>query len=176
MDIKELIIFDTNVPIVANNSGRYSDNCVNACLEITQQILKGRPFAIDNHWLILKEYIANLQTPLKNCISDSLLTWILTNHTNPEICVSVSISPSGPDQCEIAEFPTSSRLVRFDRKDRKFVAVANAHGSLPPIFQATDSKWWKYRIELERLGIKVNFLCEKDILNILKKKKKLRES
>ena len=59
------------------------------------------------------------------------------------------------------EFPEHDGLVNFDIDDRKFVAVANAHSDThkPPIFQATDSKWWGWKDALSKVGITVCFLC-----------------
>jgi len=50
-------------------------------------------------------------------------------------------------------------MVFFDRSDRKFVAVANAHPAKPPILQSTDSKWWGWKDALHEVGITVHFLC-----------------
>jgi len=57
------------------------------------------------------------------------------------------------------EFPTHDDLKDFDRSDRKFVAVANAHVEKPPILQATDSKWWGWKDALADVGIIVQLLC-----------------
>jgi hypothetical protein len=57
------------------------------------------------------------------------------------------------------EFPKHNDLNGFDRSDRKFIAVANAHLDKPPILQATDSKWWGWKDALAEVGITVQFLC-----------------
>lgn len=54
--------------------------------------------------------------------------------------------------------------------DRKFVAVVNAHKKKPPIYQATDSKWWGWNDALEEVGIHVEFLCPDYIKSKYKKK------
>jgi hypothetical protein len=57
------------------------------------------------------------------------------------------------------EFPSHDGLNDFDRSDRKFVAVTNAHPDKPPILQATDSKWWGWKDALAEVGITAHFLC-----------------
>ncbi len=59
------------------------------------------------------------------------------------------------------EFPAHPGLENFDKSDRKFVAVANAHPAKPPILQATDSKWWGWKDALMEVGITVQFICPK---------------
>ena len=47
----------------------------------------------------------------------------------------------------------------FDRDDRKFVAVALASGTSPPIVNASDRDWWEHREVLQVHGIEILFLC-----------------
>jgi hypothetical protein len=37
------------------------------------------------------------------------------------------------------------------------------HPDHPPILQAVDSLWWKFKNALERNGVNVEFICECDI-------------
>jgi hypothetical protein len=70
----------------------------------------------------------------------------------------VEIRPRGSGgDCE--EFPDDPELVRFDRSDRKFVAVALASRLDPSVLNATDTDWWHYRECLKRHGVRVVFLC-----------------
>ena len=57
------------------------------------------------------------------------------------------------------EFPDDPALTGFDSSDRKFVAVAVASEIQPALLNATDTDWWEYRVELERHGVNVHFLC-----------------
>lgn len=68
------------------------------------------------------------------------------------------------------EFPDHEGLKDFDISDRKFVAVANAHESKPPILQATDSKWWGWKAHLAQCGITVQFLCPEEIAETYERK------
>jgi hypothetical protein len=63
------------------------------------------------------------------------------------------------------EFPEHQDLKNFDKSDRKFVAVSNAHPEKPTILQATDSKWWGWKDALNDVGITVHFLCPEYIKN-----------
>ena len=51
------------------------------------------------------------------------------------------------------------RLARFDRDDRKFVAVAVGCEPTAEVFNATDTDWWHHRVALEENGVQVRFLC-----------------
>ena len=57
------------------------------------------------------------------------------------------------------EFPDDGELAGFDLADRKFVAVARAAGTHPPILNASDTDWWNDREALARNGVRVEFLC-----------------
>jgi hypothetical protein len=57
------------------------------------------------------------------------------------------------------EFPDDPELARFDRSDRKFVAVTLASRLDPDVLNATDTDWWHYRECLKKYGVRVVFLC-----------------
>ena len=69
----------------------------------------------------------------------------------------VTITPH--EQRGFEEFPDDPELARFDRDDRKFVAVALASGTSPPIVNASDRDWWEHREALQVHGIEILFLC-----------------
>ena len=83
--------------------------------------------------------------------------------TNVAVVANGAASHAGPD-CEDAclnalEFPEDSDLADFDWNDRKFVAVACAAGTSPPILNASDTDWLRHHEALGRHGVRVNFLC-----------------
>jgi hypothetical protein len=96
-------------------------------------------------------------------IGDQFLKHVLTNHTNTALCNKVQITPKsegdGSTGENYAEFPQSEGIANFDWPDRKFVAVANAHPSRPPILQASDSKWLGWYPALRVAGVRVQFIC-----------------
>ncbi len=90
-------------------------------------------------------------------VGDLFLKWVHDHRWSFPSEDRVAITKDGDSY---KEFPDHPALVEFDRSDRKFVAVANAHPRKPPILEATDSKWWGWKDALEDAGIEVVFLCE----------------
>lgn len=76
---------------------------------------------------------------------------------NPQRCERVPIRRDATGRFE--PFPDDPALDSLDPPDRKFVAVALASDSRPPILNAVDSDWWHAKEALERAGVQVRFLC-----------------
>ena len=89
-------------------------------------------------------------------VGDRFIKWVHDNRWSLPDSDRVAISRNGDSY---DQFPAHDGLKNFDRSDRKFVAVANAHPEKPPILQATDSKWWGWKDTLAKVGITVHFLC-----------------
>jgi len=123
---------------------------------------------LDDHWLIIREYQRNLRSEGQPGFGDAFLKWVLTNRTNSARCEFVSITPTDNYETDFVEFPRDPDLMRFDPSDRKFVAVALTHSQRPTILQAVDAKWWQAKEPLCRNGISVEFLCEDDVLRLLR--------
>jgi hypothetical protein len=159
--MKPLVVVDTNVAVVANRRSRPQPtlSCVQACAHRLLQLQQVGRVALDNRWLILNEYKNNLNESGQPGIGDRFLKWVLTNRNNPGLCDQVALTPLENDETAFQEFPDDPTLLKFDRSDRKFVAVALAHPQHPPILQAVDSKWWQMREALSRNGVTVDFLC-----------------
>jgi hypothetical protein len=158
-----VVVVDTNVPVVANlGHAAASPACIEKCVQAVVEITDGRRrLALDDSWLIIKEYQHNLPLTGQLGVGGAFLKWVLTNHANPERCDKVAIKPIEDRGFE--EFPDHPGLAAFDRADRKFVAVAAAHPGRPPIQQAVDSKWWGYRDALQEAGVVVDFLCPEEV-------------
>ena len=156
------VIVDTNVVVVANGrSEQASTDCVETCGEKLEEIMRGEvKLALDNGWIILREYIRNLQSNGVD-VGDRFLGWILANRDTQ--CNLVPITPVNGSENAFEEFPVDPALDGFDSDDRKFLAVAVAHSEKPPILQAVDSQWWDFRDAFRRNGIIVEFICEADI-------------
>jgi hypothetical protein len=155
-------IIDTNVLIAAN--GRDCPQVTSQCESNTRQYLydlqrKGT-ILIDNQRLILSEYMRKVNQTGEPGIGDRFLKWILRNQANIKHCEQVTIhSIFSPDNNEFEEFPNDPELEKFDRSDRKFVAVALASIDRPPIINAVDSDWLEFYEPLVKNGIKIQFLC-----------------
>lgn len=155
-------IVDTNVPVVANQRHSHAQlACVLACIERLALIEHEQVLLLDDRWLILREYMQMLHPTGQPGIGDRFLRWVLINRANPQRCELVSITPkgSGHDVSDFAEFPEIHELQEFDPADKKFVAVALAHPDHPPILNAVDTDWEIFREPLERIGVRVEFLC-----------------
>lgn len=116
-------VVDTNVPVVANGrSEQASPRCVLACTVRLHELKQHGRLVLDDKWLILKEYNANLRSDGQPGVGDAFLKWVLTNYRNPNCCELVAITPTGRAPSDFAEFPQSTKLAEFDPDDRKFVA------------------------------------------------------
>ena len=155
-------VVDTNVVLVAN--GQHLDvspDCVKNCVLALRDIMLSGKLALDDEFLILREY-QNKTLPKKgNRPGDAFVKWALNNRCNVKVVDQVTLRQHGERGFE--SFPNDPELANFDSPDRKFVAVAGAHPEKPAIAQAADSKWLDWASPLKRYGIKVQFLCESDI-------------
>jgi len=160
-----IAVVDTNVPIVANGkrSPQASLECVATCARRLDALMKTGKLVLDDGWLILNEYKKHLRSSGQPGPGDAFLKWVLTNRRNPNRCELVTITPHGSDPNNFVEFPPDPRLNGFDPADRKFVAVSRARLPHPPILQAVDPGWWKFRKVLAENGVTTEFLCEADI-------------
>lgn len=161
-----IYVVDTNVPVVANQrSGQASPICVNSCIAKIENIMKNGKIAVDDQWLIVKEYRTNLNLNNQQLVGNRFLRWVLTNLRNGNKCDQVSITSINPnDPTQFKEFPSDRRLKKFDPSDRKFVAVSLVHPRKPPILQAVDTKWWEFKDILKENQVTVEFLCMQDCM------------
>ena len=155
-------IVDTNVILVANGlHSKVDEECVLACRRKLTEIVEGGRVSIDEHGLILTEYGSMTRPWAGKREGDVFLKWLLQNQGNPSRCDRVALTEHSTRGFE--SFPDHPDLEDFDKSDRKFVAVAAAHGHKPPIAQAADSKWLGWAPALLKSGITVEFLCPGDI-------------
>ena len=120
------VIIDTNVLIAANNRNAPQANisCVVKCGKQLRHIQQQGGLAIDNQWLIIQEYKNKVSEKGQPGVGDAFLKWVLTYQMNPRYCTRVKIIPTDDDN--FLEFPQDEALEKFDRSDRKFVAVSLA--------------------------------------------------
>lgn len=165
------VVVDTNVPVVANGkSEQASPECVRRCVVRLNRITKTGKVVLDDKWLILKEYMANLNSRGQPGPGDAYLKWVLSNHENPRFCEKVQLTYRGTSGQDFEEYPSNPELVNFDPDDKKFIAAAMAHSDKPPILQATDAEWWSLRDHFEAAGVTIDFLCEDDIRTICERR------
>ncbi|MGE4192450.1 MAG: hypothetical protein AB7E51_03605 [Pseudodesulfovibrio sp.] len=162
MSLPDKCLVDTNVPKIANLALAPGDipqelaGCVLACVEAVEHVIEKRGLVIDAGDEIFAEYLHQLSLKGGPGMGDRFMKWVHDNRWTLPDSDRVSISQNGDSY---DEFPVHEGLNDFDRSDRKFVAVANAHANKPPILQATDCKWWGWKDALAEVGIIVEFLC-----------------
>ena len=154
-------VVDTNVPLVANRALDAEVppelcECVLACVTAVERIIKEGGLVLDAGGEIFNEYRHDLSLKGQPGMGDRFLKWVHDNQWSFPEEDHVTITKNGDSY---DEFPRHEGLRTFDRSDRKFVAVANAHPAKPPILQAIDSKWLGWKDALSQAGITVRFLC-----------------
>jgi phenylpropionate dioxygenase-like ring-hydroxylating dioxygenase large terminal subunit len=145
------------------------DECVLACVQAIEHVIKKHGLVIDAGDEIFDEYRDQLSMKGQPGQGDRFMKWVHDNRWSLPASQRVVITNNGDSY---DEFPSHEGLGNFDRSDRKFVAVANAHPQKPPILQATDSKWWAWRDALAQVGIAVHFLCPDYVRNKYADKKR----
>jgi hypothetical protein len=137
-----------------------------SCVRRLQDLMATGKIVLDEGNWILSEYRDNLRSDGQPGVGDAFLKWVYNYQWNPQRCDRVRIT-STEDGLTFAEFPDDPDLTGFDLSDRKFVAAARAHPEHPPILNAIDTDWWIFRNALRRNGISVEFLCERDVKEML---------
>lgn len=158
-------IVDTNVVLVANK--QFNDafaGCVQTCVRRLREICSGGHLVLDDAQRIFNEYRnKTLKRKGQREAGDEFVLWVITNLWNSKRCTQVKLTPKPQDDQDFDEFPNHPGLKQFDRSDRVFVAVANAHPDHPPILAACDTDHWQYRNELAQSGVMMDFLCQADV-------------
>lgn len=152
-------IVDTNVIVVANERepDQHPPNCILECVRRLQAIKDEGRLALDSTGAIFAEYSRHASLSGEPGPGDAFLRWVFNNQWNPEYCDRIEITLL--EDGGYREFPSDSRLEKFDHGDMKFVAVASAHAGKPPIPNAVDSDWEQFAHVLAEHGIKVVGLC-----------------
>jgi len=164
-------IVDTNVILIANRQHQdVSLQSIVDCTVALQSLMQKGRLAIDDRFRILREYQNKTQPNKAKGPGDAFVKWALQNNANTARCDQVPIVEHTERGFE--SFPEDPDLISFDPPDRKFVAVAVAHSEHPSILQAADSKWLAWAPALKRHGVRVEFLCKKDIERFQRNKAK----
>jgi hypothetical protein len=163
-------VVDTNVLLVANEQHEnISPEGVIACVERLELLRKRGCVVLDDGYEILREYGQKTKPNTGNRFGDGFLKWLLQNTRNTQYVSQVHIEKH--TERGYLEFPDDAELSEFDLEDRKFVAVAAAHPKHPLILQGSDSKWIDWSERLNEHGIRVEFLCAKDVARFIQRKR-----
>ncbi len=164
-----VVVVDTNVINVANNDhSEASPECVIECVNRLQRLMRNGSIVVDDAYRIVNEYQNKTSPKTGKGAGDVFLKWVLTHMASPNRVQLVTLTEISEDH--FAEFPVPSLEAAFDRSDRKFAAVANAHPDKPPIWQAVDCKWLDWWPQLHAAKVKVEFLCDADVCRFYQKK------
>ena len=155
-------VIDTNVLLVANGDhADASEACIIECVRRLQNMQASGIAVIDDDFRIIREYLNKARPKTQKGVGDAYLKWLLQNQGNAKRVETVTLNEWAPDH--FAEFPDPSLAPQFDAPDRKFAAVAHAHPSKPPVWQAVDCKWLDWWPALRARGVQVVFLCGEDV-------------
>jgi predicted nucleic acid-binding protein len=163
------VVVDTNVILTANNAHpEASPECVIACVERLNDLMKFGVLVLDDSYQILQEYQKKTSPRKAKGVGDHFVDWALRHQKQPNRVELVTLTKL--EMHRYAEFPDPALEPFFDPPDRMFPAVSNTHPAHPPIWQATDCKWLDWWPALDACGVKVEFLCETDICRFYNKK------
>ena len=164
------MVVDTNVALLANaateKTSSWDPHCILACVTAIRALQAEGGLVLDDAQRILAEYFNKLSRSGMPGLGDAFAKWAWDHQGDARACSRVVITEHGDS---FVEFPDHPDLASFDPSDRKFVAVAAAHGSAE-VLQAVDSKWWGWREALAEAGVSVRFLCPEYIEATYQKK------
>ena len=147
-------VVDTNVAIAANGRGIDADmQCQLTCVQRLRSLVAREIIAIDDRWLILSEYVKHMKRSRMPGVGDVFFKHVLDSQQLGDRVHWVAVTPSDDDRRGFEELPENT----FDRKDRKFLAVAVVAGAV--VLNATDSDWGEQEALMDELGVEVNQLC-----------------
>jgi len=157
-------VVDTNVPVVANGKSKQADSdCVIACIDKLEVIYRNGRIVLDDSMLILHEYMDNLSMSGQPGAGDAFMKWVFSVQADQSRCERVHLTEDECHPCGFLEAPNDPDLKGFDRKDRKFVAAANACKCQTQVLNAVDPDWAEYHKAFANNGIDVNFLCPQHV-------------
>ena len=147
-------VVDTNVAIAANGRGTHADRqCRLTCVQRLVSLVAREVIAIDDRGLILGEYKKHLNFSGRPGVGDVFFKHVFNNQYQCEHVRRVAVTPSDDDRRGFEVLPENT----FDRKDRKFLAVAVVAGAV--VLNATDSDWGEQEALMDELGVEVGQLC-----------------
>jgi hypothetical protein len=163
-DLPLRCVVDTNVAATANNANPAAGaQCVAASARALHSVMTSGHVFLDHGGRIVGEYRRRLNAKGQPGAGDLFLKWLLTNEWSDKRVTRVPLTPRSHDDEDFEELPPPPEGVRYDRSDKKFLAVAAAHPEHPVILQSFDSKWWGWRAALAKIGVHVHFLCQPEI-------------
>lgn len=156
-------IIDANVILLAGTSvkdvPREQLICAKKCLEFVKKFMEHpeASLVLDAEGRILREYRRAYTLSNSPNMATVFSIWV---HQHMPKNAEDFVSLKEIREHEFENYPESEKLKKFDPPDRKYIALAYNHKERPPIVEASDSKWWGIREDLENNGIKILFIDE----------------
>lgn len=154
-------IIDTNVALAANNKADVGPACVLRAIERLERLMVGEVIVLDDAFLILTEYGHKLNPKGQPGPGDAFFQWVLQHTRVLHRCEQVALALA--EDGSFAAYPPAAELSKFDRADRKFVALALTHPARPPIVNACDKDWHEHHEALGTHGVDIEFLCPEEM-------------
>lgn len=152
-------IIDTNVALVANGSAaNVKPECRLATIDFLEKMMVSGRLVVDTSGEIESEYRKKLDTGMPG-VGNRFLQAFFSAAVRRIERVNLPKDKNG----EFQDFPNVSSLRRFDKSDRKFAALCRK--SKAPIANAVDSDWSDHKTELQKHGVKIEFICTCDSKN-----------
>lgn len=149
-------VIDTNVWIMIDRSIAEVESteeldCIEAARDwLRNFITSSDHLALDNQYLILREYRTNIA---QGRLAEQYLNQLEAQPRHRLIEMPIQLDENGH-----AILPAN--ITFADPSDRKFIAVAMQFKPYAPIINATDTDWHKEASTLSELGIVIEELCD----------------
>lgn len=156
-------IIDANVVLLSGTAvtdiPRDQLVCAKKCVDFIRRFMENPDMSLvlDAEGRILKEYRGAYTLGNSPNMATVFSIWV---HQHMPRNAEDFISLKEVKENEFENYPNSKKLKKFDPPDRKYIALAYKHKDKPPIVEASDSKWWGIREDLEENGIEVYFIDE----------------
>lgn len=149
-----VFVVDTNVAVAANGRDTHADErCQLTCIDRLERLMGNEVIAIDEGGSILEEYSRRLYWTGAPGVGDAFFKRLVDFQHRGDRILRVGVTPTDDDRRGFQELPEN----RFDRSDRKFLAVAVV--ARASVLNATDSDWREHGDLMVDLGIEVDELC-----------------
>ena len=114
--------------------------------------------AIDNNDAILEEYIKTIKPTGGQKAGDRFVIHVINHQYGEKRVQRTAVTPIDDDRRGYEELPKN----KFDRSDRKFLAVAVVANAV--LLNATDSDWHEHEELMHELEVEVGQLCPQHAL------------
>lgn len=169
MTVRDRYLVDTNVLISANGKDEDTpEECILSCIHQLESIKESGKVVLDNGWLVLKEYLGNVNSDNGGGVGSQFLQYILSHQWDTDSVECREITDDGNDSFN--EYPSDPLLSSFDPSDKKFIALCALDTQNSVIIEATDTDFWKYEIPMSRSGIEISFICQQYIDSLAARK------